>query len=112
MIQVQLGLKQGVLHKCSVSGHAGFAKRGKDIVCAAVTVLFRTTIESLTKSGLFNIQTESFGRGSLSFCVQTKDASIEALTILKYTAEFLQIGLKRLCMEYPKCVSLDILAEA
>lgn len=36
----------------TVSGHAGYAKSGKDIVCSAVTTLVQTfvgSIESLTK---------------------------------------------------------------
>ncbi len=33
----------------SFEGHAGFAKRGKDIVCAAVSVLVINTLNSLEK---------------------------------------------------------------
>jgi len=111
VINVQIVLKEGMLHKCSATGHAGFAKKGKDIVCASVTILLRTSIETFAKNDLLELQTKSFGRGDLFFCVWTKDASKEAQIILKYMADFLQNGFQRLCTEYPKCVSLDILAE-
>lgn len=34
----------------SVSGHAGHGKKGEDIVCSAVSILFYTLAESLTQS--------------------------------------------------------------
>ena len=34
----------------SVSGHANYGKKGKDIVCAAVSALFYTLSESLNQS--------------------------------------------------------------
>lgn len=33
----------------TVCGHANFARHGKDIVCAAVSVLLQTLIESITQ---------------------------------------------------------------
>lgn len=33
----------------SISGHAGYAKRGKDIVCAAVSALAVNTVNSIDK---------------------------------------------------------------
>lgn len=112
MIKVQIVLQGEMLHSCKACGHAKFASFGKDIVCAAVTMLLRTTIDTLSKNDLFNLQIESSCRGKLFFSVGTKYASKEAQIILKYTADFLQNGLKKLSMEYPKCVSLEILAEA
>lgn len=34
--------------RITVSGHAGFAEAGKDIVCAGVTALIQTLIKSIT----------------------------------------------------------------
>jgi len=39
----------GLFKSCRVSGHAGAAKRGSDIVCAAVSVLARTLIRALSE---------------------------------------------------------------
>jgi len=49
MIEVDMILNEaGLLRSCRVSGHAGAGKRGGDIVCAAVSVLTRTTIRVLS----------------------------------------------------------------
>lgn len=37
----------GLLEKFSVEGHAGYAVRGKDIVCAAISALTFATINAL-----------------------------------------------------------------
>ena len=42
--------REGEFRRVSASGHASFAARGKDIVCAAETVLLRTALEVLQKS--------------------------------------------------------------
>lgn len=33
----------------TVKGHAGYAERGKDIVCASISALFQVFIESMNK---------------------------------------------------------------
>ena len=75
MIQAALVLDEaGLLRSCRVSGHAGAGKQGSDIVCAAVSVLTRTIVRSL--SGKKGIKI----RGSIP---EQGDFSIEA----EYTAE-------------------------
>ena len=45
--------KAGLLRSCRVLGHAGAGKQGNDIVCAAVSVLTRTIVRSLSgKEGI------------------------------------------------------------
>lgn len=39
--------ESGILTKFTVQGHAGYAARGHDIVCAAVSALTYATIEAL-----------------------------------------------------------------
>ena len=49
MIQADLVLDEaGLLRSCRVQGHAGAGKRGEDTVCAAVSVLTRTIVRSLS----------------------------------------------------------------
>ena len=54
------GIYQGFL----CSGHAGFARAGKDIVCAAVSVLVINTVNSI----------EQFVSGQAFDCKQEKDS--------------------------------------
>ena len=50
-------------NEITVSGHAGYAEPGKDIVCAAVSVLVNTLVESMeavTRGQLDCIQRDGF----------------------------------------------------
>ncbi len=49
MIQALFFRKEGELAGFSVSGHAGFANSGKDIVCAAVTSAVELTANGITE---------------------------------------------------------------
>ena len=50
MISVDMILDEaGLLKSCRVTGHAGAGHRGSDIVCAAVSVLTRTTVRVLSE---------------------------------------------------------------
>lgn len=51
MILVKMSRKGGVYTFESI-GHAGYADPGKDIVCAAASILSFTLIESIDESGL------------------------------------------------------------
>ena len=51
-----------------ISGHAGYAEAGKDIVCAAVTTLTQTLIRSLEDLARDKIQYEiSSGRADIHY---------------------------------------------
>lgn len=47
MIRITLYKKEGTLKGFKVQGHAGYAKRGKDIVCAAVSALVLSTVNAI-----------------------------------------------------------------
>lgn len=47
MIQVQTIKENGHYKKFMISGHAGYADEGEDIVCAAVSALVINTINSI-----------------------------------------------------------------
>jgi len=47
MIQVQVLKENGHYKKFMIDGHADYAEQGKDIVCAAVSVLVTNTINSI-----------------------------------------------------------------
>ena len=49
MISVTLYEKEGNLKGFQVRGHSGFARKGKDIICAAVSSLVITTVNALEK---------------------------------------------------------------
>ncbi len=47
MITVTVWKKDGEFYKIESSGHAGFAEKGRDIICAAVSALLVNTVNSI-----------------------------------------------------------------
>ena len=48
MTRVTVKYKHGKIVSIEAHGHANFKRRGKDIVCAAVSVLMQTAVEGLS----------------------------------------------------------------
>ncbi|MGP1490983.1 MAG: ribosomal-processing cysteine protease Prp [Treponema sp.] len=81
------------------AGHANYGARGCDIVCAAVTILLRTTVQALS-SVEADVRAEK--RGNLQFRVlRFDDGQAERL---RYAAEFLWLGITSLQEEYPQAL--------
>ncbi len=47
MIQVDIYYQESLIRGYTVTGHAGYAKKGEDVVCAAVSALAQTAILGL-----------------------------------------------------------------
>ncbi len=47
MVRVKVRWERGQITRLEVTGHAGFAPRGEDIVCAAVSTLAQTAVVGL-----------------------------------------------------------------
>ena len=95
--------KDGTLASCRAQGHAYFAEKGGDIVCSAVTVLLRTTMQALSETEGVFVRADASERGSLDF-----DVSAESAPALVYAGRFLEAGLASLVREYPRNVELKI----
>lgn len=104
MIRINLVLDgSGALVSASAQGHALHGSAGTDIVCAAVSVLLRTTLTVLKGSSV-RLQVESAGRGTLSLTVTAcRQADFP---LLRYAARFLQSGMSSLAEEYPESVGI------
>ncbi len=97
--------RNGVLINCKANGHAGFSKKGSDIVCSAVTVLLRTAMQVLSQCEGVALNADTSSRGNLAFSVEITKDSQETEVCLKTTAAFLREGFKSLSKEYPENVS-------
>ncbi len=86
------------------SGHAGFARKGKDIVCAAISSLMFTTMNSM--ESILNKVVISEGTdisGNLEFTVKDyRDRDVQLLF------ESLSLGLNDIQEQYPKNLKLTI----
>ena len=98
------------------SGHADFgdneskSEKGGNIVCAAVTILLKTAVLSLSsvqkESSSLKAEIQADNPGYLSAKVTA--FSEEDRPRLQYLLEFLTIGLMAIEAEYPDCLDLQI----
>ena len=100
-VRVTLGAG-GELLAAEASGHAGTGKKGADVVCAAVTVLLRTTLSVMASA--VKVDADTAGPGTLSFRVATYEEAEKPL--LRYAGTFLLEGIGSLEREYPGAVVL------
>ncbi|MBP3710214.1 MAG: ribosomal-processing cysteine protease Prp [Treponema sp.] len=100
--------KCGEFCSCSASGHAGFAAIGSDIVCSAVTVLLRTTMQVLSETAGVALTAQTHKRGTLEFGIEKKAVLPELTAKLVYAADFLETGIAALANEYPQHVALKM----
>ena len=101
----------GCFKSCTAEGHAGFAPRGKDIVCAAETLLLRTAVQVLESIDGIDLSVDSSRRGFLSFSVNNLDSDVVAgngasVERLRCAADFIGTGIQSLSEEYPDLVRL------
>ena len=101
----------GALKSCSASGHAGLDVRGRDIVCAAESHLFRTAMKLLEETEGLILLSDASSRGSLAFSVEIEHPSSALNERLKCTADFIRTGIKMLSEEYPEHVCLREITE-
>ena len=78
-----------------VNGHAGYAKKGKDLVCAAVSTLVINTVNSLETISDTDIKYEQSPSGRIRLNLMSP-ADIKAETLLGA----LEIGISTLQSEY------------
>ncbi|MDE6350386.1 MAG: ribosomal-processing cysteine protease Prp [Treponemataceae bacterium] len=97
--------KDGAFRSCEAAGHAGFAAKGSDIVCAAGTILLRTAVDVLSGMDGVVVRADTTVRGELAFAVVR--AAAEKTERLVCTADFLERGLRSLQSEYPQFVRLQ-----
>lgn len=99
MISARFYQKQGKPVGVSVSGHAGYAKYGQDIVCASVSSAVQLTANGITEvlKAPCDVQTES-NRISLTL----KENGGEAVCFLQ--ALFLHLSI--LAEDYPNTITI------
>ena len=94
--------------KLSIKGHAGHAEPGKDIVCAAASILYYTLCQSLTDSE------DLLKKAGLIISMNEEESSVQAKPKKGSEATIQHIfwvvleGIQLLADDYPKNVTLDI----
>jgi len=106
MILVNVVLDEaGLLRSCQVQGHAGFDKKGNDVVCAAVSVLTRTMIRVLSGRKGITIRGNIPGQGNFQM---EADYTGEGKEFLAATGAFLIEGVLSVAGEFPDNCKVNI----
>ena len=94
MITIKVRKKNGSYEEFISKGHAGYAEAGQDIVCAAVSALIITTVNSLEKftDDKFDVQ-EKDGFVSIHF---RNDLSVRGMLLM----DSLLLGLTEIAGSY------------
>ena len=107
MIQAELILDgAGILKSCRVSGHAGAGAKGSDIVCAAVSVLAKTSIKVLSGRKGITIRGDIPERGNFKL---EAEYTPEGREFLAAAGAFLTEGLLSVSEEFPDYCKVTIL---
>lgn len=91
--------RQGRLGGFSVKGHAGFARRGQDIVCAAVSALTETTALGLAEVAGLAVEVRA-GEGFLA-CRLPAGLTPEDRARAELLLETMVLGLREAARQYP-----------
>ena len=99
MIEIEAMVDEaGLLKSCSVKGHAEAGPKGKDIVCAAVSVLTRTVYGVLSKKEGLEVHCDASRRGVFLLVVKPNEAE---KPFLAGVSAFFLSGLASVAEEYP-----------
>lgn len=96
--------KEGFIREFTVKGHAGYSKRGKDIVCAAVSAIAYTAVGALNELAGVNNYIEEDGYMK---CVLPAHMSDEGKYKARIILETMAIGFKQIECSYGKYVSVS-----
>lgn len=98
--------ESGALISFKAEGHAGYAGKGFDIACGAVSVLVKTTLQVLEKTEGIDLESDTSRRGFVSFRIKNAGSDSDLSRKLVYAGDFLLAGLESVKEEFP--FSLDL----
>lgn len=110
MIQVDITLTgDGMLKGLTASGHSTRGELGKNIACAAVTVLLRTAVQTIDLNKKIQMNGEAKFQGDLDFRILGVEA--EQASWLSGVRDFLLKGISDIEREYPEECALSVHVE-
>jgi uncharacterized protein YsxB (DUF464 family) len=97
----------GALRGFSVSGHAGSAARGEDLVCAAVSILFRTAARVLQLQRDVRVRGSAPDSGRMELQIEELPAPRRQWLI--GLTDFLVRGTRDLQEENPEAIAVRVI---
>lgn len=99
MIKADFYQSDGKYREFTISGHAGYAESGKDVVCAAVSSAVQLTVNVLDALGC---SPEASAEDNLIRCITDGSGSSSAVIMT------LMSHLKAILMEFPQTIKITI----
>lgn len=82
--------------RVTVQGHADYAEKGKDVVCAAVSALVYALIATLEETG--NIRETVVRSGYATVAAKEQDRAFDVV----------RGGISQIAARYPTCVAVEV----
>ena len=102
MVTVELTARSnGAFVSCASEGHAGCGTAGNDLLCAAVSMLLRTTASALEETADMSVVATAPQRGAFAFSASGMTNTDVADSQLVFVYTLLRSGLRALEREYP-----------
>lgn len=92
------------INAVETKGHTGYARSGKDIVCAAVSVLVQTALLALDKVAGAVVQKQE-KEGYLYYKITSSDT--DTLHKSDIILKSIKVGLADICTQYPSYVKIE-----
>lgn len=103
MISIVIEKAEGQYHRVLCRGHAGYARSGEDIVCAAVSILVINTVNAIDRFTQTRFQLHSDDSEGYIEAVFDREVTDQAGLLL----DTMVMGLEEIHIQYPSFLSLS-----
>lgn len=109
MIRVDLYLnQQGEIQSFEVKGHAGYAPKGEDIVCAAVSALTFGTVNAITELLAVPLAVEMEEEGGFLHCTVPSGLAQDVQEKVQLLLQGMHLSLRSIEQEYGRHLKIVI----
>ncbi len=104
MVEITIYYENGQIQGFKASGHAGYAKRGKDIYCAGVSAVTGTALVGLQKH--LSLQPDYEVENGWLECKIPKGLTAEEMSRAQIILSTMEAGLRNLQDTYPQYIKV------
>lgn len=104
MVVVTIHREKDSVQGFSVKGHAGYAERGKDIICAGISAITQTAVIGLIK--VLNIEVDVIQKQGFLSCMLPEDLDSNTYEKAEAILETMILGLKEIQREYNEFITI------
>ncbi|MEK3798011.1 ribosomal-processing cysteine protease Prp [Peribacillus sp. FSL H8-0477] len=106
MIKITFDVAQGRIHSFTLSGHADFAKKGSDIVCAGVSAVTFGAVNAVMSLTDVKPEIKQSGQGGYLNCVIPEDISESSREKVQLLLDGMLVSLQTIERDYGKYMKI------